>query len=184
MKEKKALGKRILLVVSLLLWFVLAAYTYSFNGYLGIAVIAIGTVIFYILRRNSRKAVEKNAPKEGLYTGLQYGVIYRTQKEIDDCIAALKEKSDADSLEYDFSWDEEKRAASLALYCPKGGLRNTNFPSSFVVSFSKREEGVWILVHYLDSTAKTSVMTRPEIDGFLLEKCEAQPIGMRKPPQK
>ncbi len=176
MNEKK---KKILLVFGLLLWMILAAVGYRFNAYAGIAIVAAGAVVFYLLRRNQRKESEKDAPKEGLYTGFPRGVIYRTDWEIQRCIASLEEKKGADTLDYDFSWDRETRTGELALYCKRGSLR-PQFPSSFVISFSKRESGVIILVRYLDPNARTSVMTRPDVDGFLAEKCGAVVIGMRK----
>ncbi len=49
-----------------------------------------------------------------------------------------------------------------------------------MVSFSNREDGLWILVRYLDPNATSSVMTRVDIDGFLKVKCDAEPFGMRR----
>lgn len=181
MKEK---GKRILLVIGLLIWLVSASICYGINGYLGIAVMVIGAVIFYIYRRRERKDAEKAAPKGGLYLGLQHGVIYKTQMSIPACLAALQQKSGDDPLEYDFGWDAANAVGCLALYCKKGTLRPSNFPSSFIVSFSNREDGVWILVRYLDPNATSSVMTRADVDGFFKLKCAASVIGMRKPPQE
>lgn len=181
---KKVDKQRIGLTLGLLLWLILASVCYALNGYLGIAVVIAGAVIFYMKRHKERKEVEKAAPKDGLYTGLQHGVIYKTQMSIEECLKALSEKSEEDPLEFDFGWNEQDRAGSLALYCKKGGLRPSNFPSSFVVSFSARGDGVWILVRYLDPTAKSSLMTRVDIDGFMKFKCAADAIGMRKPPQE
>ena len=181
MKEK---GKRIVLVIGLLIWLVSASICYGINGYLGIAVMALGAVIFYIYRRRERKGIEKTAPKGGLYVGLQHGVIYRTAMSIPACLVSLQQKGANDPLEYDFGWDAANATGALALYCKKGGLRPSNFPSSFVVSFSNREDGVWILVRYLDPNAPSSVMTRVDVDGFFKEKCDAVVIGMRKPPQE
>ncbi len=176
MSEKK---KKVLLVIGLLFWMILAALGYGFNAYIGIAIVAVGAVVFYLLRRGQRKEIEKAAPKEGLYVGFPRGVIYRTEWEIERCISSLEKKSESDPLDYDFSWDSEARTGELALYCRRGSLR-PQFPSSFVISFAKRESGVIILVRYLDPDARTSVMTRPDVDGFLFEKCGAAVIGMRK----
>ena len=177
---KKADKSRVLLVVGLLGWLIVASFCYAINGYLGILIVLLGAGVFYYFRRKERKEFEQTAPKEGLYVGFPRGVIYRTQLSIEECLMRLADKREDDPLEYDFTWDEAQRAGSLALYCKKGGFRPSNCPSSFVVSFSVREGGNWILVRYLDPNAKTSVMTRPDVDGFLLCKCEAKAIGMRK----
>ncbi len=176
--------KRMMLILGIFLWLVAAVYCYAINGYLGILVIAAGALAFWFYRRGQRKQTEAAAPAGGLYTGLQHGVIYLTERSVEECIASLERKADPDGMEYDFSYDREQRSGSLALYCKKGGIQPSNFPSSFVVSFANKEQGVWILVRYLDVNAKRSLMTRVEVDAFVLEKCGGKPIGMRKAPEQ
>lgn len=174
--NKKSVG----LAVGLLCWLIASSVCYAVNGYLGIAVVAAGAVVFYVLRHRERKAAEAKAPEGGLYVGLAHGVIYKTELSISECLAHLGEKLDSDPLEFDFGWDEQQKSGSLALYCRKGGLRPSNFPTTLVVSFSDRGEYVWILARYLDPEQKSSVMTRVDIDGFFSAKCSAAAIGMVK----